>query len=285
MLNYRRDGLWDAAAWADIDQAVLDEVQRVRVARKVFHTEDLSTATGGPPSWVSNAQVTYIGPSNARHIPEQLGRPFAEISVPFQLTQAQVDAESALHTARTLARTSASALALSEDWIVFRGSAAVLPRGTFATNYRPGPIGVYLRGRLEVVAAGANRADELLNAVTAGLGYLATNGRPGPYALVLGGRLYVDAYSLLPGGSVETPEHKLAARISHLTVSGALPDESGVLVSLAGDPVMIYAAHDAITYFTGETFTATDGPFYTFRVYERIQFAVRDDRAIVSLRR
>ena len=42
MENYRRDDFWDAATWADIDQAALAEAQQIRVARKVFRTEDLS---------------------------------------------------------------------------------------------------------------------------------------------------------------------------------------------------------------------------------------------------
>ena len=51
MENYRRDDFWDAATWAELHQAVLDEVDRVRVARKVFYTEDLSGAPCGAPSW------------------------------------------------------------------------------------------------------------------------------------------------------------------------------------------------------------------------------------------
>ena len=41
MKNNGRDELWDSATWADLDKAVSEEVKRSRVARKVFHTEDV----------------------------------------------------------------------------------------------------------------------------------------------------------------------------------------------------------------------------------------------------
>ena len=48
--NLGRDNLpgWNAQVWTDIDQAVLDEVGRIRVAQKVFHSENTPNANNVP---------------------------------------------------------------------------------------------------------------------------------------------------------------------------------------------------------------------------------------------
>ena len=123
MENYRRDDFWDAATWAELHQAVLDEVDRVRVARKVFYTEDLSGAPCGAPSWVSTAEVdTKAG---YLRIPEDHAEPFVEISAEFQLTPAQAEAEKTLHMGRTLGRMAAKLLASAEDQIILDGGSSL----------------------------------------------------------------------------------------------------------------------------------------------------------------
>lgn len=285
MNNYRRDDLWDAATWADLNQAVLDEVQKVRVARKVFPTEDLSTATGGAPSWVSTGAVKRRAGANALHIPEGNGQPFVEITVRFEMTPAQVEAENTLHTARTLARMAAKNVALAEDHIVLGGEPVNFPVEAVVANRDPSR-GVALfqdrSRRVKSADVDASDAQKLLDTVTRAMADLARKGWPEPYALFLGQKLYVDSFSRLHPNSEESPERRLAGRLTHLIVSGALAARTGILVSLAGDPISIYSANEAFTSFTGESFGAT-GRIYNFTVSESIQFTVRDDTSIVVL--
>ncbi len=281
MLNYRRDDLWDAATWADIDQAVLDEVQNVRVARKVFPTEDLGIATGGAPSWVSTAQVFRA--AGLLLIPEGDARPFIELSVRFQVTPAQVEAEGTLHTARTLARMAAKSVAQAEDQIILPGPAFL--RSALGTNTRG------LSGLNQIRPAKPVRPrvppgtppEAFLDTVTDAITDLATAGWPDPYALILGGDLYTDAFSRLPTG--ETPERILASRLKHFVVSEALPADRGIVVSLAGESIRILAGHEAFTVFTGESFGHPRGALYNFRVFERFLFVVRDTSSVVILQR
>jgi Encapsulating protein for peroxidase len=279
LLNYRRDELWDAATWADIDQAVLDEVQRVRLARKLFPTEDLGAATGGVPSWVSTAAVVTAPPPLS--IPAGNAEPFVEISMPFDLTTAQAEAENTLHTARALARLAAKWVAMAEDLVVFRARTLGAP-GLTAITVVPGS-GIWQRGNRRVLPRGGARAQRLLGAIDGGLAQLGASGWPAPYALVLGANLYRAYFSQLNPPTPETPERQLGDRLSNVAVTGAVRRGQGVLVSLAGDPITIYAAHEASASFIGETSSAR-GPVYNFKVSERFQFVIRDASAIVSLR-
>jgi uncharacterized linocin/CFP29 family protein len=279
LLNYRRDELWDAATWADIDQAVLDEVKSVRVARKVFPTEDLGAAPGGVPSWISTAAVAP--PPSPLSIPAGNAQPFVEISMPFQLTPAQMEAESTLHTARTLARLAAKSVAMAEDLVVFQDRTLPVP-GLTASNVVPGS-GIYQLGRAGLMRPPGPRSQRLLRAVNAGLARLGATGWPAPYALILGGNLYRAYLSPLAVGTEQTPERHLAGRLSRFAVTGAVRTARGILVSLAGDPITIYVAHEASASFIGET-SSLRGPVYNFKVSERFQFVIRDASAIVSLR-
>ncbi len=280
MKNNGRDELWDSATWADLDKAVLEEVKRSRVARKVFHTEDVSSTNGPPPSWVSTAQIgNPPGRTDVRFIPEAPAEPFVEIAVPFWLTPAQVDAESTQHTARALARDAARQLATAEDNIIFHGNFWTPPAGTIVTN---GPPARWLADPFAAVgiAAAGGRAQNLLNAVTIASTNMTGAGWPDPYALILGTGLYEDSLSPLLPNSAETPADRLERRLQHHLISAALPPRSGLLVSLAGDPTTIYTAHEASTAFTGET---GDGAHCRFRVFERFQYATRDVASITFL--
>jgi uncharacterized linocin/CFP29 family protein len=279
MKNNGRDELWDSATWADVDKAVGEEVKRSRVARKVFHTEDVSSANSTPPSWVSTAQIGNPPGTNVLLIPEAPAEPFVEIAVPFWLTPAQVDAESTQHTARALARIAARRLATAEDNIIFHGDFWAPPAGTIVTNGPP------TRGLADPfaavgIAAGGGRAQNLLGAVTSASTNMAGAGWPEPHALILGAGLYEDSLSRLQAGSEETAADRLEHRLQHHLISAALPPRSALLVSLAGDPTTIYTAHEASTAFTGET---GDGAYCRFRVFERFQYATRDVASITFL--
>src|SRR5262245_20777145 len=116
--NLNRDDLWTKDVWADIDKAVLAEVGPIRVAQKVFPTTTMAGASNVPADVFDPATMS---------IEEGKTKPFIEISVDFRLTQSQVDNETTLHTARTLAKLAAKSLALAEDTLTFRGGGKDVP--------------------------------------------------------------------------------------------------------------------------------------------------------------
>src|SRR5215217_9512997 len=125
--NLGRDELWSPEVWQEIDNAVLAEVGRIRVAQKVF-----------PSSPSPNGQ--YVPADNfnpeTMTIAEGETRPFIEISVEFRLTQGQVDNETTLHTGKTLARLAGKWTALAEDTLFFQGQNADFPASIKVHNKR-----------------------------------------------------------------------------------------------------------------------------------------------------
>jgi uncharacterized linocin/CFP29 family protein len=277
--------LWDTATWAEIDQAVADEVRRIGVARRVFATESLMDAQGNAPSWISDAPVGRR--DGVVYIPEGEARPLVEVSVPFSLTPAQVENETVLHTARTLARLASKDLARAEDAMVFAGSAvASWPSGVrVPAVIRGGAPGLGTLGRRPLtinLAAPPSPAVALLNGVNQGISNMMAQGWPEPYGLVLGTDLYTAALSQVAPGSTETVLDRLKSWVQYLLPSAAVGDNRGVLVSLAGDPVTLYIGRDATPTFTGESHHA-DGTRYNFRVYERVRSVVRDPSCLRPL--
>ena len=264
MSNYGRDQIWDAETWAEIDAAVLEQVRRVRVAQRVFPTHDLAAADGTAPSWISSAAVERPEVSGFKtlRIPENAADPFLEISVPFQLTAAQAQAEKSQHVGRTLARMAAKSLAMAEDRLIFLGTGSEVDdlgaQTNAATIDKRAGVASRLLGKL--LPDDIANADELLPRVTEGIGKLASDGWPPPYALIVGSNLYEKAMTWLPA-SHETTLERLKKSVSQVELSGVLNKDQGVLVSLAGDPTTIYLSRDATTAFTGENLQV-DGAFF-----------------------
>ena len=73
---------WDASVWKDINDAVLVEVGKVRVAQKVFPTTVFETS----PTEVPNEVINFADFS----IEEGRTKPFIEIFQEFSLTATQV---------------------------------------------------------------------------------------------------------------------------------------------------------------------------------------------------
>jgi uncharacterized linocin/CFP29 family protein len=295
MNNYGRDRLWDAATWAELDEVVADEVKRVSVVRRVFRTESVMDIDGHAPSWVSGAQVETT--DKALFIPEGNAKPFVEISVPFRLSAAQVENESTLHTARTLARLAAKVLALAEDALVLRGTdtgkwpARVNGRARIPKVDRIGEDDGIAGGahtvavNIKKATARQKPASNFLDGVTAGISDMMGAAWPEPYGLILSTDLYTTAVSQIVASSTETPEDRLASRVRYLLASDALDANSGVLVSLAGDPMILYVGRTPTTVFTGETHHDDDGTLFNFRVLERVRYVIRDPDCVAPVTR
>lgn len=280
MRNYGRDQLWDSATWADLDQAVTDEVKRVRVARRVFRTEDVRGPDGSTPFWVSTAAIAGPVAPGGLSLPEGPAEPFVEISVPFWLTPAEADAEVSLQTAHTLARRAARDLAFAEDQLIFQGAGAALRPGATATN-TAGLVGVATRPIGTPIGAPGTPPERLLRAVNTGIAALAGGGFTDPYALVLDPNLYADYVAPLPR-STDTPSDRLERRLKDSIVSGAVPPGRALLVSVPSESTTVYTALEPLTAFTGEM-RQGDAVAYGFRVFERFQYATRDPGAIQIL--
>ncbi len=277
--NLGRDQLWTPQIWADIDKAVLDEVGAIRVVQKVFN------GTTAPNS--SNVPADEFDPDEMR-IAEGRTKPFLELSVEFSLTQSQVDNEATLHTARTLAKLAAKSLALAEDTLLLQGSRADLPQIVKVNNKgsaEDGIIGDREERELTVkpLEAGSGSigyGPHLFTAVVQGIAELTKRGQPGPYALLLESSVYADAFSPVANTLATTADRLTPLLPGGFYGTGALPKETGLLVSLGGDATTIYVAQDATTAYTQEN---KDGR-YLFRVFERVQFVARDRTSAVNLK-
>jgi uncharacterized linocin/CFP29 family protein len=280
--NLGRDRLWNQQIWSDIDNAVRDEVGRVRVVQRVFPCTLLANGQQVPKDQLSTEA------SDILKIQEGRTKPFVEIWVEFSLTQSQVDSEESLHTGRTLARLAANKIAAKEDSLLFHGnaqSAAALTKAAVAAK-RPTPTHLVKDENADSLDKGLLGGDpgttgahphvgtkgttvkpeELVGKVVEGIGKLST-AHAGPYALFLSSQKFAPADRIIPlvaGGFYGT---------------GRLPDDDGLLVSLGGEPTTIYIGIDATTAFTQ---TEPNGT-YRFRVFERIQFVARDPSVFLRL--
>jgi uncharacterized linocin/CFP29 family protein len=286
--NLGRDKLdWPAQVWQDIDQAVLDEAGRIRIAQKVF-----PASTDGNGQYVPDDTIQDRDKAEVLEIPEGRTKPYVELSVDLALRESQVDNESTLHTARTLAMLAAKEIAQAEDILFFQGKDK-LPKGLLQVVNRDGAgdgllklgeaNGVQVKP-LDGAAEKGVRADKAygshtFKAVVDGISKLTKNGQPGPYALILATDVYADTFAPV-GDTLTTTADRLTPLLTggfHGT--GTLPDQTGLLVSLGGQPTTLFVGQDMIT-----AYTQSDANGQTMlRVYERVQIIARDPTAIVKL--
>jgi uncharacterized linocin/CFP29 family protein len=271
-----RDEVWSEPIWQEIDNAVLAEVGRIRVAQKVF-----------PASQNLNGQYVPADVFDPNKVPlsidEGQTKPFTEISVEFRLTQGQVDNEVTLRTGKTLSRLAAKFDALVEDTLFFQGKDVKLPDGVKVINKESvGPGLLNVKGiksidvpPLDPGVYGANT----FKAVTKGISELNDDAQPGPYALVLESAIYADTYAPVENGLTTTADRLTPLLPGGFYGTGTLPDKRGLLVSLGGGPTSLYVGRDAITAYTQDD---ADGSS-RFRVFERVQLIARDPRAFVRL--
>jgi uncharacterized linocin/CFP29 family protein len=284
-----RDKLWNQQIWSDIDSAVRDEVGRIRVAQKVFPCTLLPGGQQVPKDEVSISDILKIE--------EGQTKPFVEIWVEFSLTQSQVENEENLHAGRTLARMAANKIAETEDALLFHGESksptalaakagpakpslvkdenvASLKTGLLGEDPGKGPY-----HHLNVNDVTKNPED-LVKQVGDGIAELTKRTNPGPYALFLPPKRFADASSTpLPKTTVTAAERIIPMVTGGFLAVGSLPESAGLLVSLGGEPTTIYIGIDATTAFT----QIQPNGGYRFRVFERIQFVIRDPKAFARL--
>lgn len=294
---------WSESMWAEINDAVLKEVWKVREAQKVFPT----TAFDVSPTQVADEQIDFA----AMIIKEGETKPFVVIYREFSLTNTQVMQEAELRTARTLAKMTAKELALAEDGYIFqlgdrdqrkrpRDIPVLASPAIHADNWRknldfgllgeanpPNANDILVDRVAEPIvvnkAGDENQAEygeETFKAVADGITKLVAKAQAPPYALFLPTAIYADTFVPPSPASLVTT----ADRIKPLVEAGfysspVLPGKEGLLVALAGEPVKLFIGREATTEYL-----RTEGDRYFFRVVERVQYVVRDPRSLILLR-
>jgi uncharacterized linocin/CFP29 family protein len=275
-----REGMWTPQIWSDIDKAVTADVGRVRVAQKVFPSQQK------PNQDNVQADILTVGhaPGDPLMIQEGVTLPFFEISAKFALTQSQMNNEANLRTAQTLAQLSARKVALAEDLLFFQGANAELPQGVSVANSVPGWGGLLgIEGMLKPIEvqplASGGYGENSFRGVSQGISELIAAGHPGPYALVLETDIFADIHAPVPNTLVTTSDRISPLVEGRFYGTGTLPARTGLLVSLGGNPTTIHIAQDIVAV------TNWQDPFgnYRFRVYERVQIVAREPNAFVKL--
>ncbi len=291
---------WPESIWKEINEAVVKEVAKVRIAQKVFPT----TAFDTDPTEVVNDVIVFP----ALTIKEGATKPFVELYREFPLTSAQVSKEAQSKACKTLARMTAKEIALAEDTVIFQGTDGKLPGRVVAERVdsmvhgllgeaSPGdannddPLKVTVPITVHKVPAEAKKPDggrergliygeNTFSAVTEGIARLTSKGQAPNYALILPIKAYADTYVPPSPASLVTTAERIRPLVEGgFYGTGTLPPEKGLLVALGGEPTSLYVGREATTEFVRK-----EGANYIFRVVERVQFVARDPRAFVLLK-
>lgn len=205
-------------------------------------------------------------------------------------------AEPGLQSALQMFRRAANVLARLEDAIVFNGQAgrgqapgspapAVQPEiytvsggDAYPSLLWPGgPKGS--RTTVKVAQPKGDLGQDLVTATAKAVGELEAKGHLGPFVCVLDQEFFVAA-NTPNAGSMVLPSDRMTPFLSEAPLrSSTLPAKSGVVVSLAGDPIDIAVASDLDVKFLQVT---TDNT-YVFRVSEKFALRVKDPDAVVVL--
>lgn len=302
---------WPDQVWKDINDDVLKEVGKIRVAQKVFST----TVLDNDPTQIPNEIIDFESMS----VKEGDTKPFVEIYREFSLTSTQVKQEGNQKICRTLARMAAKEIALGEDAYFFQvsdrnarrgpdGEVPVLknpaihadnwrttvdfgllaeandPNADDANPARPSkPILVPLLGTAAEEGGESQSplyGENTFKAVTEGISKLVAKAQAPAYALFLPTGVYADTFAPPSPASLVTTADRIKPLVEGgFYSSGVLPAKEGLLVALGGEPVKLFVGLEVKVEFIQQ-----DPNKYVFRVVERVQYVVRDARSLVLLK-
>jgi uncharacterized linocin/CFP29 family protein len=300
-MNNGNEITWPDSVWREINEGVVKEVGKVRVGQRVFPTMCLDNH----PTQIPDEVINFTELS----IQEGMTKPFVELYSLFSLTSTQVGQEADQKTCLTLAKMAAKAIALAEDKYFFqlsdRGarrnsdpamSDIKMPGNVKIDNWRTEsdlgllaqanpadahndqidkvsmPINVARSGRGSVVWG-----ENTFKAVTEGITRLVAKGQAPNYALFLSTKAFADTFVPPSPASLVTTADRIKPLVEGgFYSSGVLPEDEGLLVALGGEPTKLFVGQEAATEFVQK-----EGAKYYFRVMERVQYIVRDPRALV----
>jgi hypothetical protein len=303
-MNLGRDKLdWSTETWKNIDKAVHDEAQRVRIAMQYIPIcMTTSDALSIPADTIETVDKLPLAVDEGRTIS------IFEILTGFSMTKQQVSKESEVKTAITLATRATNILMQGEDILMFRGDDALETGGEpdplFASgrilhrnrSFGPGLLGAVAAipdppgpssQTIEVDAITYDAKDPSLNtygektfgAVSAAYSRLQSKGHYGPYALALHSDIYADTFAPLKSTLIMPADRIKPLVTAGFHGTGTLPPFTGVLVSLGGNTMDLVVGMDAITAFLQED---TEW-LYQFRVFERFTLRLKDVTGVITL--
>jgi uncharacterized linocin/CFP29 family protein len=214
----------------------------------------------------------------------------ATLQVKVKLRGAQV-ADDDLTSALQAFRRAANALARLEDAIVFRGQKGADDGPDVAAAEQPpefckilggekrrGLFGLASRQKEKDVSG---TGDDLVEKVSETIGELEKTGHFGPFTVVLGQKLFSIAQK--PEASLALPQDRIIPFLGggSLLRSSTLPPDAGLVVALGGAPIELVVAKDISVDFL----QITDEPAFLFRVFEKIALRIKDELAIVPLKK
>lgn len=262
---------WTTETWTAIDRAMHEENLRAGVTAKVIPLlGPLPDALAVPAETIDAGTMTVDG--------DRL-LPLVELSIEFALTRKQVDLEHELGTAVTLTRRAASLLTQAEDLAVLQGDAA-LANGQMPNRVRAqGAAGQGLVAAATDTIDGDGGPEGIFRGVAEAYALLQSRSHTGPYGLLLEPERYAATVEPVEGTSVLVSE-RIRGLVQGFFGTAALPEDSGVLVSVGGDTVDLVVGTDPTL-----AFLSIDGEDrFRFRVFERFALRVKDPGACVRLK-
>jgi uncharacterized linocin/CFP29 family protein len=250
-----RAGFWNDRVWSAIDDGVKTAAGAIRVAQKVFPTVLLAGAT---------VPADEVADPNDLKISEGT-KAYHEISIPFSLTDGQVNADPAGTTAITLSKLAARKLALREDVYIIKEQIfdPITPANTVAVAASASP---------------PNVGEKILDAVSDGIRRLTNAEQAPPFGLIAATDVFAKISSTAIN-SIQTLTVLKAILTGGLYGSPAINEKFALLIALGGDPTTIYIGSDPEAEPTHQD---NNGRFH-FRTFERVQAVARDKRAFIKL--
>jgi len=269
---------WGQELWDRIDKAVGDEAKRSSLAAQFLPLV-------GPLAGALTVPADVIAYSPLS-IAEDRVRPLVELSAEFTLTPTQVAGEANLLTATSLATRAANLVAQAEDVLIFQGDAGQNAPVFNLVKRRQSPgQGLLDAAEEEITVQPVDPGEQhygehLFAAVATGCAHLQGKGQFGPYALALHDEVYADSFAPL-AGSLTAPADRIKPLVAQgYFGTGALPRQTGVLLSVGGNTVDLVLASDATV-----DFSQVDGDgLWRFRVFERFALRVKEGSAVLRLR-
>jgi uncharacterized linocin/CFP29 family protein len=281
---------WTDDQWSTIQRVAQDAARKARVASSFLPLvgplpDSLSTVPSermdlgalGDPVRGESSERLVVHDADVLHL--------TTTSVEVYLKAADV-ADPDLAVARQMVGRAATVLARLEDAIVFNGQPApheppVVPGGD--ANSLP-PIfrvhgGQAIGGLVGEPVTWAGSGDGLVPAVAAAIQELERAGHYGPFAAVFGTGLFTRAVTP-DAGSLVLPMDRIVPLLDGpLLRSGVVPDDRGVVVALAGDPVQLVVAKDIHVRFLQVTLE----PRWVLRVSQRFVLRQRQLGAVATI--
>ncbi len=302
---------WSEEQWCRIQQTVVEEAQRARVAAKFLpiygpvNAEDVAV-----PNIALRVNNPAIAPQNADgfEVDSNPSTFLTTIAVRVAL-RAREAADPELQAALTMFRRAANLLARTEDALMFNGQAAadmapiLTPAGPVRVTAGGRQFGLVVNnalGRPEFpntppfranrvrytrltappqlagfAAAGIALVGDIVNAIS----QLEAEGYRGPYACVLGNGLYEAVHRSTP--NLVLPRHTILPLLEDglLLRSSTIHPNRGVIVAYESGQVEQVLARDVNIKFL----QVSERPLFVFRLSERVALRVKDWHAVVNL--